>query len=827
LKKGSDVKRSKNAVVFIVGLVLFVQTSFCGNGKTAATLADEPEPVAGVPLAPLPPLPPGQMKKSVFIRSKKAGAALYAPLAQSDRRYKRVIMLVDDGGESSAGALTVSFMHAAHEQAAPIIVSKNIVYNYLNIARDNERGLKDYLGELPVASLHEYAVLLESFDLQEWDIYERGFFYLFIPKKYLQKERERLFERGMELHKNEVYSSSRLPSEVILGFNLNPMEGSKKVALQGARPEEMRNALKDSIYQQYQNTENFELVLSDKVAFYWYTHPLLDEIQSFFLASAARTWNRETREFQEVNDHSFWVLFLEGHGTNNLNSVNQAEALKGVKKAAEVAPPQIAGFAFRDFAALIRFFSTKEKTAFLYYSTCFGGGYSLHFLQSIFEAYFNRAQNKVVQVTKPNFVIAIGTLTDTASYAIWPKLTPDRRHILEPTINFSEFFESSARYFGGSLQERGSLSSIFRHTYQKPHNIPNVWIPGTGFTKAISHTAEIMPITKVMIRAKVLESGHARAYGHFAQEPFIDIEGRADASGKFVKQIGLLYAQHIPLTIRLGLGGSLLSMNEDRVHFIDAIELDAESTFRVFCGDLEAKTESDKEFEHTLFFIKKWSIKTSASSQAKTPLSSFQQGDVMIVLVKGPGVADCLYKRGSKYYRVHGSSLNSKCANLKLFSGSISYDDFKRSVVNFIRDHKLASFAGKMFDYQLLGKYIPDMKNYFYEKELEPMLTRIFKQYPLKSQDLNNKKVGTFVPHAEVEGATPLVEVELDDLRGILSRSRLVMAKDEQGRYVYALLQSVDMLAGLTLYCYAAEGDGFFMFTLKDLQEDPSRLLVP
>jgi len=118
----------------------------------------------------------------------------------------------------------------------------------------------------------------------------------------------------------------------------------------------------------------------------------------------------------QKNDLLPWYIFWIGHGDFDKS---------------------IAGIPDVEFTSLLRFFNTHIKTAFVFYDTCFGGGY--HTLKT----YYDGIKQNMIAL---NFPIGVGATTDATSTGILLVPCLEKEKINTPGYcgfanNFKDFFD--------------------------------------------------------------------------------------------------------------------------------------------------------------------------------------------------------------------------------------------------------------------------------------------------------------------------------------------------------------------------------------------------
>lgn len=256
--------------------------------------------------------------------------------------------------------ITTQFVLALCQKCAPIIVSGNVLKNVIEHAKQDE--FKD-----------SFKKFVDSFknSFNDWLVYktEIGDFYLFVPKAYQEKMRAEVDTESLE---KAIKSKGYKLDNVLRGFDvwhLTPVKTYDEV-----EP-------KQWIQQSELNIEN---------------------LKSLFVA-------------KKDDVFGLWNIYISGHGTLS-KAVKEAELFapsamyqtKTLKESA-FSDAEIAGMKLNQFRDLIQFFNDKINTNFLFYSTCYAGGFN-KFLP--YAVNIMNAQGAVTGAKKPNFVVGVGSISD-------------------------------------------------------------------------------------------------------------------------------------------------------------------------------------------------------------------------------------------------------------------------------------------------------------------------------------------------------------------------------------------------------------------------------
>lgn len=308
-------------------------------------------------------------EKKTTVESKIKVEARTAPLHD-------VIIFINNDIQSPTGdPVTSEFALALCQSFVPIIVTNNVLKNFFELAKKNEP--QDYNQVIDAWK--------NSFD--QWRVYitKNNDLYLLIPKKYLERKRtevnsdsfeKEIKEKGFKLT-NTVFIDS-----ILLGFSIWHLTQIKK----------------------FEDIEPKSWLQSGLA---------IESLTSLFVA---------------MKDDIFglWNIYLHGHGkyseslkTELFSTLFSHNILQ--LKESEFADASIAGMKLNQFRSLIQFFNGSINTNFLYYKTCYGGGYNkiLPYLTNI-----ENTNNRITGSKKPHFLIANGSISESvvltdASHVNW------------------------------------------------------------------------------------------------------------------------------------------------------------------------------------------------------------------------------------------------------------------------------------------------------------------------------------------------------------------------------------------------------------------------
>ncbi len=276
-----------------------------------------------------------------------------------------VIILLDTlekAKEKSPGAITNTFAAALCEKTSPIITSSHTLKNYLN----SIEIVNDYI---QLQCKNEFYNLLDD---KFWDFYrvrtKEQSLYLLIPKDYSKKLNEKF--NTEEFRNNCKKYPKYTPEEIIIGFRIDPAAKIfKKIS---------SHKLKNKV----ELTPDYS--------------PEVHLLEQLFIQGKDEIFG-------------LWNIFLEGHGNFAKQNLIDIASIKTAPQI-DTSGALIAGLDVTNFRNLIQFLSKNINTNFLYYLSCFSGGYNI-FLPYITNL-MNKKGNVIGGIEKPNFTVVTGALTD-------------------------------------------------------------------------------------------------------------------------------------------------------------------------------------------------------------------------------------------------------------------------------------------------------------------------------------------------------------------------------------------------------------------------------
>ena len=168
----------------------------------------------------------------------------------------------------------------------------------------------------------------------------------------------------------------------------------------------------------------------------------------------------------------------------------------------------VAGINFDDFASLMRFFDSSIETSFVYYATCFGGGYNQTFL------------NDSLGKLKANFIVVAEGSSESVTYGTdAPSLKLNERgtELVLSNMRFINFFGLLENFFGEPTKvvgmeapqgwQKDPIAAIVGVVTELsiPENQPSVRIPAVGVFTALKVDKKVKILTNTVVKAYELE----------------------------------------------------------------------------------------------------------------------------------------------------------------------------------------------------------------------------------------------------------------------------------------------------------------------------------
>lgn len=385
-----------------------------------------------------------------------------------------VIMLIDreekETIETKNRALTSDLIVALQSNAAPIIVSSNILKIIMElrqkISEDNLKKLRDLIetttDEAAVISLAtelldrydlnndnptDLAILsLINFDNKDVNCYfhKSAPLVLLIPKKYILKNKS--IATNLNLHDQAK----------ACGFNSMHFTITDLIA-----PE---HALEKLQHQKTPSTKQIQLI---------------DNLTASFTS--------------KKDNEEKWIIYISGHG-EPARFDNDGKVIR------ETA--HVAGLHFNEFKNLIEFFNKNLNVGFMHYNTCFGGGSN------------QAALNQILSALNAQFIVSAEGSDETSTYGNALTLIPfDKRLILskEPLLDFFtllNLFIDKPREF---VQLKGPKIDPFVKILRTivpemtETNQPSIRFPSVGVFKAFALENTVKVLTQSIVTAHEIE----------------------------------------------------------------------------------------------------------------------------------------------------------------------------------------------------------------------------------------------------------------------------------------------------------------------------------
>lgn len=166
----------------------------------------------------------------------------------------------------------------------------------------------------------------------------------------------------------------------------------------------------------------------------------------------------------------------------------------------------IAGLSLEQFKDFLKFLNSKVKTSFLYYMTCFGGGFNAEQVR-LYMQKLETTEKQTLNNMPSGFIVAAGSVTDESIIGFTLSGEPI-------PLNFIGFFNSLKQFFSRDATFKQDpittiLSNVTIRSRTKEHgeflhgisDIPLVYIPGAGIMRAQEIDKEIMVLTHAKLKA--------------------------------------------------------------------------------------------------------------------------------------------------------------------------------------------------------------------------------------------------------------------------------------------------------------------------------------
>lgn len=431
-------------------------------------------------------------------------------------------------------AMAGDFLRALQEKAAPIIISSNVVENFcfwknefkqiLDDIKIEAISTKDFNKAIEKAQIlldntdqpnkpdPSFAAELSLTDLNDNDWYcyahKQANLMLLAPKSYVANRTQ----------KSAGDSNAQIKE---CGFNIANLDKINNVS-----PETLLKYIQTKRSQKKIN--------------------LLEAIQSMFI----------TKKSNSQTDTGSWNIYMTGHGDPAL------------KKNGVLAPETayIAGMPFNEIAQLMKFFNNDIITSFVYYATCFAGGYN------------QATVNAILSKLNANFIVTAEGINEasTSGSLLEFKINEQGTNLVLSDLRFTHFFGMLESFFGDptgfiktKIQQdalkKDPIGAIVRNLIDPSTlqtNQPFVRIPAVGVFNALSVDTSV----------KILTNAIAKAHEH---------EGRTiNFSNPDITTI-IMYPTHIGVPLQLNgltaiVSPTAIAKNNQTTHIFEKI-IDASS----------------------------------------------------------------------------------------------------------------------------------------------------------------------------------------------------------------------------------------------------------
>lgn len=401
-------------------------------------------------------------------------------------------------------AMAGSFLCALQEKSVPIIISSNVVNNFCFWKNEFKQMLDDIKKEALSTKNFDDAIekaktLLDATEQSnkpepslaaelsvtnltddDWYCYahKQANFILLIPKTYVTKRTQ----------KSSGDSNAHIKE---CGFNITNLDKINNVS-----PETLLK---------YIQTKRSEKHIN-----------ITEALQSMLI----------TKKSISQPDSGSWNIYITGHGD------------PAIQKNGILAPETayVAGIPFNDFAQLMKLFNNDITTSFVYYATCFAGGYN------------QTTVNEILSKLNVNFIVTAEGINEafTLGNSLKYKINDKGTNFILSHLIFTPFFGMLENFFCNPMEfvttktqqdalKKDPIGAIVRNLID-PNTIqtnqPFVRIPSVGVFNALSVDTSV----------KILTNTIAKAHEH---------EGRTiDLSNPDIRTI-IMYPTHIKVPLQL------------------------------------------------------------------------------------------------------------------------------------------------------------------------------------------------------------------------------------------------------------------------------------
>ncbi len=430
------------------------------------------------------------------------------------------------------------FFIAQYQKVCPIVLSGNTLRLSIKILSEFKKG---NINDDDLKGLFHIAELSDS----EWYFYKvkKDDIYLLIPKDYLKIALEQC--DSCEFTKTLPKSLSK--EEVVTGFLINNTDILEKVGIETIKKTSLGS----------------EVVKNNKIN--------IDDLKSIFVnREYLSKIVKESIPFQKNkilnNLIGAWNIYLVGHGSYSKDYLKSFES--GLEQNEEGVV--ITGLDIDQFKELIRFFDLSINVNFLYYLSCYAGGYN------IMLPYLYRESTKVVKQQFPKFTVVVASITDAVAKT--QKLFSTGEISKLKKIDFDCFFNALKNNLNrGSvnptLYNDKSIEDILFCVVSKDidpitiSSYPQIMLPGTGIFKVLSHE-KIQEITDEFIDKNLGKSLEVRDKGAVLVRSTDIINKLKILSGSGTRKA----SEQVPMIISIIPGVSLHKFGQveaEKIKFLD------------------------------------------------------------------------------------------------------------------------------------------------------------------------------------------------------------------------------------------------------------------
>lgn len=445
-----------------------------------------------------------------------------------------LIMLFDNIESFSGNIKTNRFVVnqlflAQSQEVCPILVSGNTLRLSLQIL----------LKEKTDDDLRKVVQLKDD----SWDFYKtvRDDIYLLVPKKYSQNSSDVKFSsEALKAFSKEALS---------IGFKIDKEDIFEKVYI---------DQINETLYLK-KPTRN-QKVNIDVFKSIFITQDDLDYFKQEKFAPFKR--------HEQINKTiGIWNIYLSGHGMYSKNYLSGLGSEVGSKEKSEICnaeDAEIAGMSLQNFRDLISYFDSDINVNFLYYISCYAGGYNI----------ILPFKGKSLR-----FTVAVGSITDsvvTLVTKLSDECSSDPDKVRSGRRDLISFFNELNRFTNKDLKptkfDEDQLKNIL--SYITPKDItkltlsyfPQILLPGAGAFKVLINDG-IQEITDDLISTSGGNIDIKDKNALLVRSA--QVKNKVNISPKYYK---LSHTQEIPIMISMIHGIALHKFDEveaDKIKFLD------------------------------------------------------------------------------------------------------------------------------------------------------------------------------------------------------------------------------------------------------------------